>query len=276
MNATGGARLETAIRAATRRGRIALAAYLTAGHPSRAQFVDLVREIGSVADIVEIGAPFSDPMADGLTIQRASRAALSAGVTLSWILDELERMARPPAAPLVLMGYLNPFLSFGLDRLAETAARAGVAGLVVPDLPLEESAPVRSSLARREIALVQLVTPLTPPARLAALCRASAGFVYAVTTPGTTGGSVDFPAETLSYLDRVRQVSSLPVLAGFGIRSPGHVRALAPHVDGVVVGSALVDALERDEAPAPFLTWLLGGAAIGEAAAAPLDVEGRR
>ncbi len=276
MSATGGSRLETAIRTARRRGRIALAAYLTAGHPSRAQFVDLVREIGSVADIVEIGAPFSDPMADGLTIQRASRAALAAGVTLRWILDALEQMARPPAAPLVLMGYLNPFLSFGLDRLAETAARAGVAGLVVPDLPLEESAPVRSNLARRGIALVQLVSPLTPPSRLAALCRASAGFVYAVTTPGTTGGSAEFPVETLSYLDRVRQVSSLPVLAGFGVRRPGHVHALAPHVDGVVVGSALVDALERGEAPAPFLRRLIDGASIDATAAAPLDMEGRR
>jgi tryptophan synthase alpha chain len=193
-------------------------------------------------------------MADGVTIQRSSQAALAQGVTLEWILRELEAMG-PHRVPVLLMSYLNPLLAFGLDRLASSAARAGVSGFIVPDLPYDESSLVRDAFGSAGLALVQMVTPVTRAERLAQVCRASEGFVYAVTMTGTTGRSVSVPAEALEYLDRVRAASTLPVCAGFGIRSAEHVARLRGHVDGVIVGSAIVEVLERGEDPA---AWLVG------------------
>jgi len=174
-------RITGAIRAAAALGEPALIAYLTAGFPSRARFRDHLRALAAAADVVEVGVPFTDPMADGVTIQRASLAALAQGVSLAWILEEIAAL---PAigTPLLLMSYLNPLLSFGLARLAETAARAGVSGFIVPDLPLDESSELRSALDESQLALVQMVTPVTGPQRLAQLCTGSHGFVYAVTT----------------------------------------------------------------------------------------------
>jgi tryptophan synthase alpha chain len=213
--------------------------------------------VAAVADLVEVGVPFSDPMADGVTLQRASRAALANGVTVRGLLRELRGLAPELRAPVVLMGYLNPFLAYGLADLARDAAAAGVAGFIVPDLPLEESGPAREEFERQGLALVQLVTPVSPPERVAALCRASRGFVYAVTVAGTTGARDGLAPEVAAYLDRVRAQASLPVLAGFGIRQAEQVRVLAPHADGVVVGSALVETVERGEDPALFLRSLL-------------------
>jgi tryptophan synthase alpha chain len=241
-----------AVRSAAADGP-ALAAFLTAGFPEPDRFVDTLRSVASEADVVEVGVPFSDPMADGLTIQRASRAALEAGVTLPWILEGI-RSARP-AAPVLLMSYLNPLLARGLGTLAEEAAAAGVGGLIVPDLPWEESGELREAVEPRGLGLVQMVTPVTPPDRLATLCAASRGFVYAVTRTGITGAAVDV-APVLSFLDRVRELSPVPVLAGFGVRGPEQVRALADHADGVIVGSALVETLERGEDPVAFLRSL--------------------
>jgi tryptophan synthase alpha chain len=154
------------------------------------------------------------------------------------------------------MSYLNPLLAFGLDRLPSAAARAGVSGFIIPDLPYEESAEMRAALDGAGLALVQMVTPVTPPQRLAMLCAASQGFVYAVTMTGTTGKSVAVPDEVLAYMDRVRAVSPVPVCAGFGIRSREQVQRMQGHVDGVVVGSALVEVLERREDPAAFIRSL--------------------
>jgi tryptophan synthase alpha chain len=202
---------------------------------------------------VEIGVPFSDPMADGTTIQRASFVALADGVTLPWILDELAVVPQPRAAPILLMSYLNPLLSYGLEALPAAAAAAGVAGFIVPDLPYEESAELKAALDREGLALVQMVTPVTPDDRLDMLCRSAQGFVYAVTMTGTTGKSAEVPDDVLAYMDRVKSRSSVPVCAGFGIRSRAQVARFAPHVDGVVVGSALVETLERGEDVGAFL-----------------------
>ena len=245
-----------AIRAATSAGRPAVVAFMTAGFPDRAGFIATLKRVADAADVIEIGVPFTDPMADGMTIQRASQAALKGGVTLTWILEELTSAPQKPQAPLLLMSYLNPLLSFGLERLAVAARRAGVAGFIVPDLPNEESDEFATALRAQGIALVQMVTPVTPVDRLEALCRRAQGFVYAVTMTGTTGKQVDVPDEVLSYLDRVRQASGVPVCAGFGIRSREQVALLGAHVDGVVVGSALVEVLERGEDPADFLMGL--------------------
>lgn len=245
-----------AIRQAAGRGRPAVVGFMTAGFPDLAGFRASLAAIASAADVVEIGVPFTDPMADGMTIQRASRASLEGGFTLPWLLAELEAMQPRPQAPLLLMSYLNPLLAYGFDRLPAAAARAGVAGFIIPDLPYEESAELRAALDGQGLALVQMVTPVTPAGRLKMLCEVSQGFVYAVTMTGTTGKSVAVPDEVLGYMDRVRAVSPVPVCAGFGIRSAEQVARMQGHVDGVVVGSALVEVLERREDPAAFIQSL--------------------
>jgi tryptophan synthase alpha chain len=249
-------RISERIRASAAGGEPALIAYLTAGYPARERFREHVRALAAAADVIEVGVPFTDPMADGVTIQRASRAALAQGVSLRWILDELEALAELPA-PVVLMSYLNPLLAFGAT-LAARARRAGVAGFIVPDLPLDESSELRAALGQQSLALVQMVTPVTGPERLRALCAGSEGFVYAVTMTGTTGKSTAVPEEVARYLDSVRAASALPVCAGFGIRSREQVTRLRGHVDGVVVGSALVEVLERGADPVAWLMALRG------------------
>jgi tryptophan synthase alpha chain len=250
----GADRLESAIRSATSDGRLALAPFVTAGFPALDGFADLLQAVCAEADVVELGVPFSDPMADGITIQRSSRCALDAGVTLEWIFDLL-RGGRWPV-PLVLMSYLNPLVARGLQLFARDAVAAGVAGLIVPDLPYEESLALRDAFDDAGLALVQLVTPVTPTPRLKTLCEASRGFVYAVTMTGTTGGSVDRGRSTTEYLTRVREHAPVPVLAGFGIRDAAQLRSLAGHADGAIVGSALIEALERGDDPAEFLRSL--------------------
>jgi len=248
-----------AIRAAAGEGRPALVAFMTAGFPRREDFAVQLAAVGAAADVVEIGVPFSDPMADGMTIQRSSHEALRQGVSLRWILDTLRGLPERPRAPLLLMSYLNPLLAYGLDRLPADARAAGVSGFIVPDLPFEESEELRGALDSQGLALVQMVTPVTPAQRLAVLCGAARGFVYAVTMTGTTGRSVAVPDDVLEYMDRVRAVSPVPVCAGFGIRSAEQVARMTGHVDGVVVGSALVEVLERGGDPAAFLRGLRGG-----------------
>jgi tryptophan synthase alpha chain len=252
--------VSAAIQAAAANGRPALVGFLTAGFPTRLGFKDNLAAVASVCDVVEIGVPFTDPMADGTTIQRASFAALAGGVTLPWILEELNSLTRRHSAPILLMSYLNPLLSVGLDSLPRQAAAAGVAGFIVPDLPFEESGDLKQALEREGLALVQMVTPVTPPERLAMLCREAKGFVYAVTMTGTTGthkgATTEVPPDVLEYMDRVKACSNVPVCAGFGIRSREQVARFAGHVDGVVVGSALVEALERGDDVRAFLRSL--------------------
>ena len=246
-------KISAAIRQAP--GGTAIVAFLTAGFPSREKFREHLAEVGNEADVVEIGVPFTDPMADGMTIQRSSREALRQGFTLRWLLDELAAMTRPKA-PLLLMSYLNPLLAFGLAELAEKSARAGVCGFIVPDLPFDESEDFRAALAPHGLALIQMVTPVTEPARLAKLCAATQGFVYAVTMTGTTGRTAAVPSEVTAYLDTVRRASKLPVCAGFGIRSRAQVEQLRAHVAGVIVGSALVEVMENGQDAGEFLNSL--------------------
>lgn len=269
-SANGRARLEEAVRAPARSGRLALAAFLTAGHPDRERFPGLLNAVAEVADVVELGVPFSDPMADGVTIQRASRDALAGGASLRWLLAMLAAASPRPRAPLVLMSYLNPLLAFGLERLPGAAVGAGVAGLIVPDLPLEESETIRAALAPAGIALVQMVTPVTPAERLRLIGAVSEGFTYAVTVTGTTGGSVEADGEVARYLGRARAASPVPLMAGFGIRDASQVRALAGRADGVIVGSALIEAIEAGRDPAAFLRELMADARPpGRAESAP-------
>jgi len=250
-------RLTDAVRAASKRGEPAIVAFMTAGFPRKEQFREHLLAVASESDVVEIGVPFTDPMADGMTIQRSSQAALKQGVSLKWILSELRSMQRP-ATPLVLMSYLNPLLQYGYAALAADAAAAGVCGFIVPDLPFDEGVELRTALAAEGVALVQMVTPVTTSARLQQVCAASEGFVYAVTMTGTTGKNVAVPDTVIDYLKTVTAISPVPVCAGFGIRSREQVEKLRSHVAGVVVGSALVEVLERGDDPRSWLRALRG------------------
>ncbi len=251
-------RITAAINAANKDGRPALVPFITAGYPEPDTFIDTLKSVAAVGDVVELGIPFSDPMADGMTIQRSSFEALKKGVSLKWIFDQLDSVSDEIDTPLVMMSYLNPLLAFGYDALAERALAAGVCGFIVPDLPYEESEEIRAALEVRDLGLIQLVTPATPKERLETLCDASRGFVYAVTITGITGGGAGLPADLADYLDNVTSVSSLPVCAGFGIRAPEDVAAVGRHAAGAIVGSALVEVLERGEDPQAFLRALVG------------------
>ena len=250
-------RIVAAIGAANDAGRTALIPFITAGYPEPADFISTLKAVAAKGDVVELGIPFSDPMADGMTIQRSSFAALQKGVSLGWIFDQLDRAGGEIDAPLVMMSYLNPLLAFGYEALAERARNAGVCGFIVPDLPFEESAEIRTALEAQGLGLIQLVTPATPDARLKTLCDASRGFVYAVTITGITGGDAALPADLADYLDKVSAVSALPVCAGFGIRAARDVANVGRHAAGAIVGSALVEVLERGDDPQPFLAALV-------------------
>ena len=248
-------RVTAAIRAANDAGRTGLVPFVTAGYPEPKDFVSTLKAVAAVGDVVEVGIPFSDPMADGMTIQRSSFEALQKGVTLAWIFDELEK-AGGFEAPLVMMSYLNPLLAFGYEKLADRALETGVCGFIVPDLPFEESEEIRAVLEERGLGLIQLVTPATPENRLKKLCDASRGFVYAVTITGITGGDAGLPKDLAGYLDKVAAVANIPVCAGFGIREASDVAAVGAHAAGAIVGSALVEVLERGEDPTGFLNAL--------------------
>ncbi len=249
-------KISAALNSANEAGRTGLVAFITAGYPERDQFIASLRAVASASDVVEIGVPFSDPMADGMTIQRSSFKAIENGVTLKWIFSELERSGKALSTPLAMMSYLNPLLAFGFERLADRALATGVCAFIVPDLPFEESEELRLALDRHGIGLIQLVTPATPAPRMKKLAAASKGFVYAVTITGITGGDSALPDDLADYLDRVSGLSKLPVCAGFGIRSAKDVANVGKHASGAIVGSALVEVLERGDDPAAFLKSL--------------------
>lgn len=248
-------RISDAIRKANDAGETALVPFITAGYPDPDKFIETLQAVAGIGDVVELGVPFSDPMADGMTIQRSSFVAIENGVTLSWIFAQLERAGNVDA-PLVMMSYLNPLLAFGYEELAKRAAATGVCGFIVPDLPFEESGEIREALEGQGVGLIQLVTPATPEDRLRMLTDASKGFVYAVTITGITGGDAGLPADLTGYLETVSGISSLPVCAGFGIRTADDVVNVGKHAAGAIVGSALVEVLERGEDPAGFLRAL--------------------
>lgn len=252
----GHEKITRALKSANEAGRTGLVAFVTAGYPDADGFIPVLKSVAAASDVVEIGVPFSDPMADGMTIQRSSYKAIENGVTLKWIFAQLERDGGGIETPLVMMSYLNPLLAYGYERLAKSASETGVCAFIVPDLPFEECAELRSALEARGVGLIQLVTPATPDARLKKLADASRGFLYAVTITGITGGDTGLPADLAGYLDKVSRISSLPVCAGFGIRSASDVANVGRHAAGAIVGSALVEVLERGDDPAAFLQSL--------------------
>ena len=233
-------RLAAAIRQPKHGRTVARMPYVVCGWPDRNGFSSFFDEVSEMADAIEVGVPFSDPMADGPVIASAARQALEGGVTLPWILELLGERERP--APTVLMSYLNPLEAYGLERLVADAKAVGVCGFIVPDLPFEEGDGLQALCDAEGMGLVQLVTPVTPEGRLRRLGAVSGGFVYAVTVTGITGTSA---AEgTLGpYLSSVQAACEAPVCAGFGIRSRENIEALAGVADGAIVGTALIRAL---------------------------------
>lgn len=220
----------------------ALILYLTAGFPNFATSLDAVRRVAEAgADFIEIGVPFSDPLADGPTIQRTTQTALEQGMTMPRVL-ELVRKASV-AVPVIIMTYLNPVLSYGVRRFVADARAAGAAGVVLTDLPAGADPGVEQAVRDSSLALIRLVAPTTDDARLKSALIGATGFVYLISRLGVTGARDAVPAHLDAQVQRIRAVTHLPVAVGFGISTPAQAAAAARAADGVVVGSALMDAL---------------------------------
>ena len=248
-------------------GRAAFVAYVMAGDPDPQTAFDILSGLpGAGADIIELGMPFSDPMAEGPPIQRAAQRALKQGITVARTLDIVRRFrAGDASTPIVLMGYLNPVLSMGYARFAEAAAEAGVDGLIVVDCPPEEADPLADPLEAAGVSLIRLATPTTDDKRLPVVLRRTSGFVYYVSVAGVTGVKEADADAVRPAVERVRAASGLPVAVGFGIRTPERAAAVARIADAVVVGSALVEqiaqALDADQPAAPKVLALAGALA---------------
>ncbi|MET0622960.1 MAG: tryptophan synthase subunit alpha [Pyrinomonadaceae bacterium] len=256
--ATGASRIGEAFRNLDAVGRRGFIPFITAGDPdlttTRALIVELAR---AGATLIELGVPFSDPVADGPVIQRASERALKQGVGLADVLSTLADARRDTDVPVILFSYFNPLLQFGVERLAEESARVGVDGILATDLVPEESAEFNSTLARHGLDQIFLVAPTTTDARLRLVAERASGFVYAVSRAGVTGARTDLSDEAARLVGRVRGVTDLPVAVGFGISSPEHVAEVWRYADAAVVGSALVAEIEK-RAGSPDLVARVG------------------
>jgi tryptophan synthase alpha chain len=228
------------------RGERALVPFVTAGDPDLAMTQSLVLALAEAgADLIEIGVPFSDPLADGPTIQRASERALRSGTSLRRILELVKTLRPQVEIPLVLMGYANPFFTMGDRAFAEAARAVGVDGVIAVDVPPEEGESFFEALARADVDAILLAAPTTQPARLAMLAQRTRGFLYYVSLTGVTGARPELAQGIESSVRRVRALSEIPVCVGFGVSTPEHAREIGRFADGVVVGGALVDTIQR-------------------------------
>lgn len=237
-------RLDAAWRSLRAVRRPALIPYVTAGYPTRADSLAMLRAAARTSDIVEVGVPFSDPLADGPTIQRSTFEALRQGMTLAGTLDLIREAALP--VPVVVFSYLNPVRRYGVERFLADAAAAGASGLLLTDLPAGADPVLEGQVRDSALDLIRLLAPTTRDDRLAAAVDGAAGFLYLVARLGVTGASKELAAGLAEYVARVRAVTPLPLAVGFGISSPAQAAAVAHLADGVVVGSALVDILGAD------------------------------
>ncbi len=253
---SGGGRIERALAGLAARQEKALALFVTAGFPNLDSTPEVVRALeDGGTDLVEIGMPFSDPLADGPAIQQSSQAALAGGITLARILSDVAAIRKRSSIPLVLMGYLNPILRYGTERFFSDAAAAGVDGMILPEVPLEEGGRFAPPLASHHLSQILLVTPSTPPDRIQAIDAASSGFLYCVSTTGVTGQRRNESAA--EYLRSVkRHASKNRVLIGFGISTPEDARMFSPYADGIIVGSALIRRLGSGEKLAAVSHWV--------------------
>jgi tryptophan synthase alpha chain len=237
-------RIETALRLAVSQCRAGLVPFLVAGDPDPEETPGLIAELARAgADVVELGVPFSDPVADGPAIQRASERALARGTTLALVLDLVRRTRARTDVPIVLFGYLNPVLAFGPERFASEAASAGVDGLLLVDLPVEEGADLRAGIRAAGLDTIQLAAPTSGAERIRRIAAESRGFVYAISRTGVTGARAELAGGLGELVAAIREASTLPVAVGFGVSRPDQARAVAALADGVVVGSALVETI---------------------------------
>ena len=263
---TGVERINEAFARAKAAGRAAFIPYITIGHPDRETVAAVVPAlVAAGADIIELGVPFSDPLADGVVIQRSTQAALANGVTLDVCLDDVRRLrAAGVTVPLVFLGYMNPIAQKGEQAFAALCAAAGVDGVIVADLPPEEAGELRAACDRHGIALIAMLAPTSTEKRIAQVADLATGFVYCVGLTGVTGARDALAADLGGYLARVRAKVSVPIAVGFGISRPEHVASVGAMADGVIVGSALVKRLdelppaERASGAADFVRWLNG------------------
>jgi tryptophan synthase alpha chain len=268
----GVARITAAFQAARSAGRAALMPYFTLGFPDPVTSGEVVAAIAaSGADLIELGVPFSDPLADGPTIQHSTQVALEQGTTPAVCLELVRQIrARGVDQPLLLMGYCNPMLAYGLPRFIEHAAAAGADGLIVPDLPPEEAGEILALCAAVGLALVFLAAPNSSADRLAVVAENSSGFLYLVSLTGVTGARAQLPPDLADFIHRARGVTDLPLAVGFGISTPQQAAAVGSQADGVIVGSALIRAVENSAQPAfaaqQFVQALRDGLEPGEAA----------
>jgi len=240
-------RIATTFASMRGRARPGLVVYLTVGYPSVDATLELVpAAVEGGADLVELGIPFSDPLADGATIQRATLHALEQGVTVATCLETVQLLrSRGVTAPLVLFGYLNPLLAYGLEPFFVDAEQAGVDGLIAVDATLDEAEELTGAAASSSLDLIQLVAPTTSDERMARLLSRGSGFVYCVSVAGTTGARGDLPASLPQLVARVKRHTTLPVAVGFGISKAEHVASIGRLCEAAVIGSALVDVIEH-------------------------------
>ena len=239
-------RIAERFRELKKRGDTALVTFITAGDPDLAMTEEVVLELARAGcDLIELGVPFSDPMADGPTIQLSSERALASGTTLPGILAMVARLRTRTQVPIVLMGYFNPIFAYGAERFATDAAAAGVDGLLVVDLPPEEAAELKGATDARGLDLIFLLTPTSDSSRVEAVSRLGSGFIYYVSVTGVTGARSAVADTLAARVTSVRGELSLPLVVGFGISDPGQAAQVAQVADGVVVGSALVKYFER-------------------------------
>jgi tryptophan synthase alpha chain len=239
-------RIQGAFAAAKARGGAALVTYVMAGDPDLATSREMALACAAGgADILEIGMPFSDPIADGKTIQGAGERALRAGTTIAACLRLAAEVRARTGAAIALMGYVNPVMSHGEERFLDDCVRSGVDAVILPDLPPEEATAFRALAAARGIGLVFLLAPTSTPARVEAACQAATAFVYFVSVTGVTGARTNLPADLGAKVAAVRRRSPVPVVVGFGVGTPAQAREVGRLADGVVVGSAIVERIAR-------------------------------
>ncbi len=242
--------IASAFALAKAQSRAALMPYFTLGYPNLETSLAVIEAAArSGADLLELGMPFSDPLADGPTIQRSTQVALEQGMNLTRCLGAVQTLRqRGVTQPLLLMGYYNPILSYGLKAFVAAAAAAGANGLIVPDLPLEEAAELESELQAARMALVYMLAPTSTPARIAAAAQHASGFLYLVSLTGVTGARTGISAGLADFVGRVRQATDVPVAVGFGIATPEQAQTVGKLADGVIVGSALINTVDQNPA----------------------------
>jgi tryptophan synthase alpha chain len=240
-------RIDATFRKLRKTGRRALIPFVTAGYPGLAATEKIVLGLEAAgADLIELGVPFSDPIADGPVIQMSSFEALKKGVTLKDVLGLVRRLRRRTQVPLVAMTYFNPVLQYGLGRFVDDALEAGLDGVIIPDLPPQEERDFQAEAHKKGLAVVLFISPTTPPARARAIAKRAKGFIYFVSLAGVTGARRKLPADLKARLTATRRIAgTTPVCVGFGVSSPKQVRELGPYCDGVIVGSAVVNKIRE-------------------------------